>query len=858
MTQHQDTFVPRENGIVRTVNDVEPSCRGRDRHDREGVWDLTIVDEAHKARRRDFRKIVEDAKGTPNNLLSLLRDMTEQTQCCYLLTATPMQVHSIELFDLLSLAGVPEEWDDPKRFLDFYQTRIALSDVLNDRTPEHTGEAQIKGGKVLKQQTLTAQEDVLTRIGHHLEEDRDVARALVLRACEMVRAYDRKQQHTVYPEEFLADIRKSGEQRKLQYLIRDEDAYIGMVDRRKLGQAVENLSEDGWKLVLRAFGEATPVDVILNRNTRNILREYQRTGLLSEDERVPKRKVRNRELELNGAGETYEHIEKYVKKFYQKAQDADEDQVRTTGLVMTVYRQRMTSSFHAIRKSLESRLSKLEDARDLVEDAIEQKTYLDEWDWFDGQVFDPDVSPDEAGEVYGDLDELDNVIGVTPNDLEGSLRFIDEEIEELASFIDQVREIITDQDPKLVKLREDIQEINEQGRDLVMIFTQYGDTLEMIRDSLIPTYGSQVGCYSGRGGEMFIDGEWKNVGKERVKREFSSDEGDVEILVCTESASHGLNLQNCGALINYDLPWNPMRVEQRIGRIDRIGQAYKNIWIYNYFYEDTVEKDVYKALQDRVGLFEEYVGGMQPIVSNAETQIQRSAMGGETVELEDEESDDSYEHIRSMMEYEVAEDAQLNGWDEFLHPDIDEISAEPSYPNGSPVTPELIEDVLVESAVLESSGADFTVIDRIEGETVYRLNMPKSQEWAWIEEYLAEPEEDSFAARIPTNSTEQYEVAVAFSPDLSDKYPSLRLFSFGEPLFEVLTEFLYQNTATPTELQRICLDRNSEEIGNEDENWLVCGWIGSTDSKQNDFCIEEIVIREWVKQKTQLEALIAN
>jgi ERCC4-related helicase len=114
------------------------------------------------------------------------------------------------------------------------------------------------------------------------------------------------------------------------------------------------------------------------------------------------------------------------------------------------------------------------------------------------------------------------------------------------------------------------QELNE--RESAIVFTQYTDTMDYLRDFLSASFGSLVACYSGRGGELYRDGKWDMVPKEEIKSRFR--DGELKLLLCTESASEGLNLQTCGVLFNYDLPWNPMRVEQRIGRIDRIGQRY--------------------------------------------------------------------------------------------------------------------------------------------------------------------------------------------------------------------------------------------------------------------------------------------
>ncbi|MFN9856698.1 MAG: helicase-related protein, partial [Pseudanabaena sp.] len=124
-------------------------------------------------------------------------------------------------------------------------------------------------------------------------------------------------------------------------------------------------------------------------------------------------------------------------------------------------------------------------------------------------------------------------------------------------------------------------------RDSAIVFTQYTDTMDYLRDTLLQLYGSQVACYSGRGGELYQENAWQIVPKEEIKRRFR--DGEIKLLLCTESASEGLNLQTCGVLFNYDMPWNPMRVEQRIGRIDRIGQKFSQVRIHNFYYDGTVE-----------------------------------------------------------------------------------------------------------------------------------------------------------------------------------------------------------------------------------------------------------------------------
>src|SRR5262249_11307388 len=148
----------------------------------------------------------------------------------------------------------------------------------------------------------------------------------------------------------------------------------------------------------------------------------------------------------------------------------------------------------------------------------------------------------------------------------------------------------------------------------VLVFTQYTDTMDYLRDKLRAVYGGQVACYSGRGGERWQGGKWVVVSKEIIKTAFRSSR-EVKILLCPQPASEGLNLQTCGLLLNYYMPWTPRRVEPRMGRIHRIGQTYERVWVRNYFYEGTVEADIYPRLDDRIGSFEHVVGELQPILA---------------------------------------------------------------------------------------------------------------------------------------------------------------------------------------------------------------------------------------------------
>ena len=184
-------------------------------------------------------------------------------------------------------------------------------------------------------------------------------------------------------------------------------------------------------------------------------------------------------------------------------------------------------------------------------------------------------------------------------------------------------------DSKLAQLTETLDELTRDRYQQVMVFTQYTDTMDFLRRVLRERDRTRVLCFSGRGGEIPIAGRpdaWRIIDREQVKRRFR--DGEADLLLCTDAASEGLNFQFCGALVNYDMPWNPMRVEQRIGRIDRVGQRYPAIRIVNLHYEGTVETAVYRALRRRIGLFQQVVGRLQPILAEMPKAISDVVLAG--------------------------------------------------------------------------------------------------------------------------------------------------------------------------------------------------------------------------------------
>jgi ERCC4-related helicase len=142
-----------------------------------------------------------------------------------------------------------------------------------------------------------------------------------------------------------------------------------------------------------------------------------------------------------------------------------------------------------------------------------------------------------------------------------------------------------------------------------ILFSQYYDTVRWVGDQMAKQAEfahMDIGLYAGSNRSGFWrDGKFQRCDRNILKGRVRS--GDLKLLLGTDAASEGLNLQRLGTLINIDLPWNPTRLEQRKGRIQRIGQARSEIWIANLRYRDSVEDRVHQVLADRLeaihGLF---------------------------------------------------------------------------------------------------------------------------------------------------------------------------------------------------------------------------------------------------------------
>jgi hypothetical protein len=158
-----------------------------------------------------------------------------------------------------------------------------------------------------------------------------------------------------------------------------------------------------------------------------------------------------------------------------------------------------------------------------------------------------------------------------------------------------------DLDPKVHVVLHYLRERRWLEENGAIIFSQYRTTAEWVLEALCVAFPDEpVALYAGGAASFVQRGhERRTAAREQIKRRIQ--DGDIRLVCATDAACEGLNLQRLGAQVNIDLPWNPSRLEQRKGRVQRIGQIRDNIHVLNLRYAGTVEDLVYAALSSRFG-----------------------------------------------------------------------------------------------------------------------------------------------------------------------------------------------------------------------------------------------------------------
>ncbi len=238
---------------------------------------------------------------------------------------------------------------------------------------------------------------------------------------------------------------------------------------------------------------------------------------------------------------------------------------------------------------------------------------------------------------------------------------------ELRAAVDKVRQAakqLDGRDSKLERLLGLIRQLcaERPGRKL-LIFTFFRSTLAHLEGALTK---DGIGWAS-------ISGAVRPDERAAVVDGFRRDPR-LDVLLSTEVGSEGLDFQFCDVVINYDLPWNPMRVEQRIGRIDRFGQEADEVIVASFFVQETIDTRVLKRLYERINVFEEAIGAVEPILGPIIRDLQAGALSGELSRDKQSqlvhERTQRVEYLKQQVEDFEDERAALLGHGDLLLQDI--------------------------------------------------------------------------------------------------------------------------------------------------------------------------------------------
>jgi len=231
---------------------------------------------------------------------------------------------------------------------------------------------------------------------------------------------------------------------------------------------------------------------------------------------------------------------------------------------------------------------------------------------------------------------------------------------ELADEIDRLSSNLSKDDPKFERMYEVIQEKQKDENNRVIIFSSFRHTLGYIHRNL-EARGVRVGQ---------VDGSVPDEERYAIRGRFllNRDQPNaIDVLLFSEIGCEGLDYQFCDTMINYDLPWNPMRIEQRIGRIDRRGQKSDAVKIYNMIIENTIDELIYDRCLSKIGVFESSIGDCGEILGDISDQIIKIMYDSELSETErrikiEQMADNKVKQVQEIQ-YLEQEEKSLYGFD---------------------------------------------------------------------------------------------------------------------------------------------------------------------------------------------------
>jgi len=482
-------------------------------------FECVILDEAHRARRRNPTKDPNKHKADPNYLLQFLNNITFRTKSLLLATATPVQINPIEAFDLINALSLPSfkvmgdmysEWHKkPQLMLDmvcgkepYPESEITMWDIIRNPLPTKTPSAQDRVNRIRERLDISDKTYVLPA---------DYYATLSSAKKDSIR--------TLYAtDEFIANYNPF-----IRHIVRRTRDFLENTINPASGETYLK------KILVELYGEG-------------------------DDGAIP--------------------LEGYLRQAYSKAQEFCtllSSRVKAGGFMSTLILKRIGSTIIAGDNTAKKMLAWTEAGKEILQD--------------------------EFDVIFEEDDDFEESVSEVKNLTDAETQCLRELVKMLS--------LNHDNDPKYIKvfdiLSNGVDENDKPWKDSgCIIFSQYYDSAYFVAEKLSKGLSDDViGLYAGGNKSgYFLNGTFHKDSKDSIKAKVKNHE--IKILVGTDAASEGLNLQSLSTLINLDLPWNPTRLEQRKGRIQRIGQVAPKVKIFNMRYKDSVEDKVHTVLSARL------------------------------------------------------------------------------------------------------------------------------------------------------------------------------------------------------------------------------------------------------------------
>jgi superfamily II DNA or RNA helicase len=478
------------------------------------TYECIIVDEAHRARRKNLGLDNGGEAAIPNNLLSFLNDISSRTKSLLLATATPVQMYPIEAWDLLKILAGGNELVLGNDYSYWRKPEMALSVVMG------------------KSALPTDDSELWRWIRNPLPpstEGRD-----------------------------FANIRDT--------IKMDDNVAVAK------GDTWEKLKESDKKRV-RQQGRNFGVDH--NPFIRHIIRRTREYLETTKDPETGEPYLKPVKVELRGEGKNDAiRLPAYLQDAYKRAEefcDLLAERVNSSGFLKTLLLRRVGSSIQA--------------------GLITAQKMLGNWQ---------DIDEDEDIEEAPDGDKLQFLTTA--------------ERKKLQEFV-VLLEANQERDPKYPVILDILVKDRwlEKG---CIIFSQYYESIWWLANQLTKELPDElIAIYAGgQKSGTILNGDYRRADRENIKQMVQHNE--IRLLLGTDAASEGLNLQRLGSLINLDLPWNPTRLEQRKGRIQRIGQLQDIVYVYNMRYLGSVEDRVHDLLSKRLESIHQLFGQLPDVLKD--------------------------------------------------------------------------------------------------------------------------------------------------------------------------------------------------------------------------------------------------